>query len=92
MTRNFRLGVNSDAFERLARSLPLKYIRKQRGASSQIEAMFFGQAGMLEETLDCHYYRFMQQEYRFLKHKFDLLPLDYLLYKNLRIRPSNFPM
>lgn len=91
LTRNFGLGVNSDAFERLARSLPLKYIRKQRGASSQIEAMFFGQAGMLEETLDCHYYRFLQQEYRFLKHKFDLLPLDYLLYKNLRIRPSNFP-
>jgi len=53
--------------------------------------MLFGQAGMLKETYDCHYYRLLQQEYRFLKHKFDLKPLENTLYKSLRIRPSNFP-
>jgi hypothetical protein len=92
LSRSFGFGVNNDAFERLARSLPFRYILKQRGSSSQIEAMLFGQAGMLEEeTSTCHYYRLLQQEYKFLRHKFGLQPLDSSLFKNLRMRPSNFP-
>lgn len=91
LTRNFGFGVNSDAFEWLAKSLPLRYIRKQRGSSSQVEAMLFGQAGLLEEEGDCYYYRFLQREYQFLKYKFDLKPLDASLFKSLRIRPVNFP-
>jgi hypothetical protein len=91
LTRYFGFGVNNDAFERLAKSLPFRYIRKQRGCYSQIESMLFGQAGMLEETLDCHYYRLLQQEYKFFRHKFDLSALDAFLFKNLRMRPNNFP-
>lgn len=91
LTRSFGVGVNSDAFEWLARSLPLRYIRKQRGSSSQIEAMLFGQAGMLSEENTCYYYRLLQREYAFLRHKFNLSPLDDSLFKSLRIRPSNFP-
>ena len=62
LCRNFGFSVNSDIFERLARSLPLRYIQKQRGSESQIEALFFGQAGMLEESHQefHHYYRFYQ--------------------------------
>lgn len=58
LCRNFGFGVNGDAFERLARSLPLKYIQKQRGSASQIEALFLGQAGLLEEPYEAqhHYY------------------------------------
>ena len=91
LTRSFGFGINSDAFEWLAKSLPLKYIRKQRSSSSQIEAMLFGQAGMLSEELSCPYYRLLQREYAFFRHKYDLKPLDAMLFKNLRTRPSNFP-
>lgn len=91
LTRNFGFGVNSDAFEWLAKSLPLRFIQKQRGSSSQVEAMLFGQAGMLEEEGACHYYRLLQREYQFLRHKFGLKPLDASLFKSLRIRPVNFP-
>jgi hypothetical protein len=92
LTRSFGFGVNSDAFERLAKSLPFRYIQKQRGSSSQIEAMLFGQAGMLTETIaGCHYYSLLQQEYKFFAHKFGLQPLDESLFKNLRMRPNNFP-
>ncbi|WP_455627642.1 DUF2851 family protein [Parabacteroides chinchillae] len=91
LTRNFGFGVNNDAFEWLAKSLPLRYIQKQRSSSSQIEALLFGQAGMLEEDNDCHYYRLLQREYCFLRHKFGLKPLDESLFKSLRIRPVNFP-
>ena len=51
LCRNFGFGINNDAFEWLAKSLPLRYILKQRGCASQVEAMFFGQAGLLEEEI-----------------------------------------
>ena len=91
LTRNFGFGVNGDAFERLARSLPLRYIRKQRSSQSQIEAMLFGQAGMLADEEGDHYYRLLQREYLFLRHKYGLTPLDPSVFKSLRIRPVNFP-
>ena len=90
LTRNFGFGVNNDAFERLAKSLPLRCIQKQRNSHSQIEAMLFGQAGMLEEN-DDHDYRLLQREYDFLRHKFGLSPMEDFVFKNLRTRPVNFP-
>lgn len=91
LTRNFGFGVNNDAFERLAKSLPLRCIQKQRSSHSQIEALLFGQAGMLTEKEGDHYYRFLQREYEFLRHKFGLTPLDESIFRSLRIRPAGFP-
>lgn len=91
LTRNFGFGTNSDAFEWLAQSLPFKYILKQRGNSMQIEALLFGQAGLLQEDNDDPYYQLLQREYRFLQKKYELKPLDSFLFKKLRNRPVNFP-
>jgi hypothetical protein len=91
LTRSFGFGLNNDAFEQLAARLPYRYILKQRSSISQVEAMLFGLAGMLEETLDCHYYRLLQQEYQFLKRKFELKPMDDSMFKSMRARPYNFP-
>jgi Protein of unknown function (DUF2851). len=91
LTRSFGFGINSDAMERLARSLPLHCIQKQRGSCSQVEAMLFGQAGMLTEKKGDAYYRFLQQEYNFLSHKYGLTSIDHSVFRNLRLRPYNFP-
>lgn len=91
LTRSFGFGINSDAFEWLAKSLPLKYIQRQRSSCSQVEAMLFGQAGMLEEDGGDEYYRLLKREYGFLKQKYSLKPLDESLFRNLRTRPGNFP-
>ena len=91
LTRNFGFGSNGDAFEWLARSLPFRTIRKQRCNSLQIEALLFGQAGLLVETLDDPYYQLLQQEYQFLQKKYKLKPVEYGLIKQLRMRPINFP-
>ena len=48
LARNFGLPVNAEPFERLARSLPLKLIRKHRNRLFQLEALLFGQSGLLE--------------------------------------------
>jgi len=91
LTRNFGFGNNNEAFEWLAKSLPFRYIRKQRCNSLQIEALLFGQAGLLSDTHDDPYYQSLQQEYRFLQKKYKLKPVDYGSIKQLRMRPINFP-
>jgi len=91
LSRNFGFGLNSDAFEQLACSLPMSYIRKQRNSITQVEALFFGQAGMLEGEEDCEYYRHLKREYKFLTQKFGLKPLDHSRFKSLRTHPVNFP-
>ncbi|MDR3269344.1 MAG: DUF2851 family protein [Tannerella sp.] len=91
LTRNFGFGANSDAFEWLAQSLPFHYILKQRCNSLPIEALLFGQAGLLAEEIDDPYFQLLQREYRFLQKKYNLQPIDSFLFKNLRTRPVNFP-
>lgn len=92
LSRNFGFGLNSDIFERLALSLPLSYIRKHGDNLVQIEALLFGQAGMLNSNhpLD-DYHNLLCKEYDFLRIKYDLKPLEQHLFKNMRSRPSAFP-
>ncbi len=92
LTRNFGFGLNSDEFERLALSLPYNYILKHADNLFQVEALFFGQAGMLEEeTITDDYYILLRKEYDFLRKKFTLKRLDNVLFKSLRTRPQGFP-
>lgn len=92
LTRNFGFGLNSDSFERLALSLPLKYIQKQADNIIHIEALLFGQANMLNDNDQSdEYYRKLQHEYEFLSNKYNLKPIDTLLFKKMRLRPSAFP-
>ncbi len=49
VARNFGFGVNGDAFEAWAHSIPMAAVAKHRDSLFQIEAIFFGQAGLLED-------------------------------------------
>jgi hypothetical protein len=92
LSRNFGFGLNSDSFERLALSLPLKYIRKQGDNLIQIEALLFWQSGMLDNLkVNDDYYSLLQKEYAFLKNKYELAPLESYVFKSLRTRPTAFP-
>jgi len=92
LSRNFGFGLNSDSFERLALSLPLKYIQKQGDNLIQIEALLLGQAGMLDnEGLKDDYYTLLRKEYEFLRNKYELNPLESYVFKSMRTRPTAFP-
>ena len=94
LSRNFGFGINNDAFERLAKNLPVKYILKHKDSVLQTEALFFGQAGLLNEQNvenQDDYYLSLKKEYDFLRQKFNLKPLEGHIFKSLRIRPNNFP-
>lgn len=92
LARNFGFGVNGDAFERWAQNyVPLRAVDKHRDNLFQIEALFFGQAGILSDWDGDEYYLRLKKEYEYLAHKFDLKPMDVTLWKFLRLRPNNFP-
>jgi hypothetical protein len=88
---SFGFRINAQPFELLARSLPWKLLQKHRTNLFQLEALLFGQAGMLGRDFNEEYPRLLQQEYRFLKEKYGLREISCSLWKFLRLRPSNFP-
>lgn len=91
LARNFGFGLNGDAFETWAHRLPFRAVDKHRNDLFQIEAIFFGQAGMLEDSDGDGYYLRLKKEYTYLQHKFGLIPMDASLWRFLRLRPANFP-
>lgn len=91
IARNFGFHTNSLPFEWTARSLPLMYIAKHKNNLTQIEAMLFGQAGLLPEKACDGYAEQLLQEYAFLKNKFQLTPIKSGIWKMGGVRPGNSP-
>ena len=91
LARNFGFGLNGDAFETWAQLIPLRAVDKHRDNLFQVEAIFFGQAGILSDKDGDEYYLKLKSEYEYLAHKFDLRPMDVTRWRFLRLRPNNFP-
>jgi hypothetical protein len=88
---NFGFRLNTLPFEMLAKSLPMIFLAKHKDHLNQLEAMLFGQAGMLENKFCDNYPHELSKEYLFLKNKFTLEPISLHHWKFLRLRPVNFP-
>ena len=101
LARNYGFGINGDAFEQWAQHVPLNVVGKHRDDLFQVEALFMGQAGLLQpeaippryqqDALNEGYFARLRNEYLYLAHKFTLSPMDYSLWRFLRLRPQNFP-
>ena len=90
LARNFGIKVNSDAFEKIARSISINILAKHKNQIHQTEALLFGQAGLLENNFTEAYPKMLQNEYLFYKNKYQLTPIQLPIHF-LRMRPSNFP-
>ena len=91
MANNFGFKVNATPFQMLAQSLPLNILAKHRTNLTQIEALLFGQAGMLDREFADEYPNVLKKEYAYLKQKYKLQSIAEHLWKFLRLRPANFP-
>lgn len=92
LLRNMGFKTNGLPFEMLAKSLPLKTLARHRHQLIQIEALIFGQAGLLkDEMAEDEYYQKLSKEYQFLSKKYGLIPMEASLWKWAKMRPSNFP-
>ena len=91
LAKNFGLKVNGEPFLQLATSMEFSVVRKERFDLEQLTALFFGQAGFLEEDLEEHYHQQLKEKYRYLKHKHKLNSISKNAFQFFRMRPQNFP-
>lgn len=91
--RALGFSLNSLPLEMLARSLPLAVTAKHSDDLFQLEALLFGQAGMLDSSLHIfdEYFQRLCREYLFLARKYGLRPMRPDIWKFNRTRPQNFP-
>ena len=90
LAKNFGIKLNSVAFEKIAQSISINILAKHKSQIHQVEALLFGQAGLLDTNFEEDYPKLLQREYQFLKNKYKLQEVEGSLIF-LRMRPSNFP-
>lgn len=101
IARSFGFGINSEAFEQWAAALPLMQVAHHRDNPFQVEALFLGTAGLLDDsamsdrqrdaaTQDPYFIR-LQNEWTYLAHKFSLTAMQRQTWRFMRLRPQNFP-
>lgn len=85
--RGYGFDINTDAMEKLARSIPLSILEHHRDDLFQIEAIVLGQAGLLngiscvpekfqKNALIEGYFSNLRNEYLYLKHKYSMQPIS----------------
>lgn len=99
LTRSLGTNANSDAMERLARSLPYSHLLHHGDNLLQLKALLLGQAGFLQSIdatrrpeAEQQEWLLMQREYSFLRQKFSLTPLPVTVWETGRIRPAAHPL
>lgn len=90
LARNFGLNTNGAQFLKIAESINYKIIQKLHGQPLQIEALLFGQSGLIPNQAEDPEVKRYHRDYRFLKEKYQLRPRQEKL-EFFRLRPSNFP-
>lgn len=90
VARNFGQSINAQSFEAIAKTIPYTLLLKNQPNLIQIEAILFGQAGLLRKKFIDDYPVMLQKEYQFYKKKYHLQPAPVPIHF-LRMRPVNFP-
>ncbi len=91
LLKNFGLKVNAEAFLSIAKSVDYSIIRKIQTSRIEMEALLFGQAGLLDHEIQEVYYSDLKQHYQFLRQKFKLNNIGIAPLQFFRLRPANFP-
>ena len=89
--KNFGLKVNGDAFLNLINSMDFSIIRKEKQSLERLEALLFGQAGLLNDDIQEAYYQALKMEFNYLIKKYNLQTNLKSQFQFFRLRPNNFP-
>ena len=93
LARALGFGLNGIPFEMLAESIDLNHLRRHSDNIVQTEAIFFGQAGLLDPMTNMadRRYQIMCREYQFLARKYSMHPIPRTCWKFSKTRPQNMP-
>lgn len=91
LAKNFGSKVNGDAFFSICKSLNFSILQKLRNDVLSMEALFYGQAGLLNVDCTDDYFNRLKDTYSYLKQKFQIDSSNIQAIKFFRLRPLNFP-
>ena len=91
MLRYMGMKVNNEAFAMLANTLPFRVLQKHADNLTQVEAMLFGCAGLLDGSCNDDYAALLMREFNAMQAKFNLKTMPASMWKFMRMRPGNFP-
>ena len=92
LARYFGSKVNAEPMEMVSQRVPHLILAKHKNQLFQIEALLFGQAGLLDADFEDTYPQLLKKEFDFLQKKHNLKPpLSKTMWKYSRLRPPSFP-
>jgi hypothetical protein len=91
LAKNFGLNTNGALFLNIAKSIPFSVIRKESFTIENLEALFFGQANMLQTNFQDSYPNKLQHDYNYLCHKYTISIRVFDKVEFFKHRPDNFP-
>ncbi len=87
----FGMKINAEPFVQLAQHIPATLFAKHKHNPTQINSLIFGVSGFLPAHQPDNYTEQLQQEFEFLRKKYNLVQLNKSVWKFAKTRPANFP-
>lgn len=91
LAKNFGLNTNGEVFLKTAQSIPFSVIRKEASTLQNLEALLFGQSGLIPPQAEDRYSKELQSVYEYQKRKYQLEPPLGVVPEFFKHRPDNFP-
>jgi hypothetical protein len=91
LAKNFGLNTNGDVFFKIARSMPFSIIRKESFEQENLEALFFGNASLLDGQKEDNYHKNLKFRFDYLVHKYQTEKSSFEPVQFFKHRPDNFP-
>ncbi|MEY4432048.1 MAG: hypothetical protein RLZZ44_178 [Bacteroidota bacterium] len=91
LAKNFGLNTNGEQFFKIAQAIPFSVIRKEAAELENLEALLFGNSGLLNTAKEDQYFNDLHFRYMYLLQKYQLeQPIIGSLHF-FQHRPDNFP-
>lgn len=91
LAKNFGLNTNGDLFYSIAKSVPFSVIRRESFEVENIEAIFYGRAGLLDASHEDVYFKDLKSRYDYICHKYQIPEVHIDALQFFKHRPDNFP-
>lgn len=91
LAKNFGLNTNGDVFLEISSSIPFSIIRKESFEQENLEALLFGNSGLLDSEKEDNYYKDLKYRFDYLSNKYQIERRVFEPVQFFKHRPDNFP-
>jgi hypothetical protein len=91
MEKNLGLNTNGEIFAAIAKNISFSIIRKESFEVENLEALFFGFAGLLDHEKEDNYFKDLKFRFLYLLQKYQIEQKTIQQVQFFKHRPDNFP-